>query len=107
MPSETPLLSETQVAFFVIERSGWSVVDGALRKTFELPTFAEAVTFVNEVAFVAEQAGHHPDIDIRYNQVTLTLTTHDAGGVTGEDTHLAGLIEDVIAQESLGELTGP
>lgn len=67
----------------------WTRARRALRRTFEFPDFAAAMKFVNAVARAAERAGHHPDIDIRWNKVTLTLTTHDAGGLTEKDFELA------------------
>ncbi len=97
--STPPLLSETQVTFFLLERSGWSVVDGALTKTFEFGSFVNAISFVDEVAVAAEQVTHHPDIDIRGNKVTVALITHDAGGLTMLDTHMATLIEEAAASE--------
>jgi 4a-hydroxytetrahydrobiopterin dehydratase len=59
-------------------------------RTYQFKDFPAAIKFVNAVAKLAEQAWHHPDIDIRWNQVTLTLTTHDAGGLTEKDFDLAG-----------------
>ena len=59
-------------------------------RTYQFKDFPAAIKFVNAVAKLAEQAWHHPDIDIRWNKVTLTLTTHDAGGLTKKDFALAG-----------------
>lgn len=67
----------------------WTRVRRALRRTFEFPDFVAAMKFVNAVARAAEKAGHHPDIEIRWNRVTLSLTTHDAGGLTDRDFELA------------------
>ncbi len=67
----------------------WNLVDGKIIKTFQFKDFPAAIKFVNTVAALAEQAWHHPDIDIRWNKVTLTLTTHDAGGLTEKDFALA------------------
>ena len=61
----------------------------AIARTYEFKDFPAAVRFVNRVAKLAEAAWHHPDIDIRWNKVTLTLTTHDAGGLTRKDFALA------------------
>jgi 4a-hydroxytetrahydrobiopterin dehydratase len=69
---------------------GWKIEDGMLVKTFKFKDFRTALHFVNRLGDVAEEAGHHPDIDIRYNRVRLSLTTHDAGGLTGKDFDLAG-----------------
>ena len=68
---------------------GWSETGAALERTFELPSFAEAIAFVNRVAELAEQANHHPDIQIAYRKVTLRWTTHSAGGITDRDYELA------------------
>ena len=58
-------------------------------RQFQFADFLGSIAFVNSVAQVAEAAGHHPDIDIRYNKVRLALTTHDAGGITAKDFDLA------------------
>ena len=67
----------------------WIEADGALERTFELPTFPEAIAFVNRVAELAEQEDHHPDIAVSYRKVTLRWTTHSAGGITDRDRELA------------------
>lgn len=72
---------------------GWSRKGDAIAKTYKFRTFRGAIEFVNRVAEAAEKANHHPDIDIRYTAVTLTLSTHDAGGVTENDLKLAGEAE--------------
>ena len=68
---------------------GWREVDDALVREFELPSFADAIAFVNRVAELAEGEDHHPDIDVRYRRVTLRWTTHSAGGITDRDRELA------------------
>ena len=67
----------------------WKRTQTTLRRTFGFKDFPAALRFVNAVARRAEKAAHHPDIDIRWNQVTLALTTHDAGGLTEKDFQLA------------------
>jgi len=67
----------------------WIEVDGGLERTFELPSFPEAIAFVNRVAELAEQEDHHPDIAVSYRKVTLRWTTHSAGGITDRDHALA------------------
>ena len=70
--------------------AGWSVEDGMLRRTFKLKDFPHALAWTVRVGFLAEAHGHHPDVDIRYNRVTLALVTHDAGNqITAKDTALA------------------
>ena len=68
---------------------GWLEVDGALERTFELPSFPEAIAFVNRVAELAEAENHHPDIAISYKKVTLRWTTHSEGGITDRDRDAA------------------
>lgn len=71
----------------------WSIDGETLRRTFVFGDFTEAMGFVTRVAIQAEKANHHPDIDIRWNEVTLALTTHDAGGLTDKDVALAEKID--------------
>lgn len=67
----------------------WKRRGAVIQRTFEFPDFVVAMKFVNAAARAAEKQGHHPDIDIRWNRVTLALTTHDAGGLTDADFKLA------------------
>lgn len=67
----------------------WKKSGRTISRTFVFKNFPVAVRFVNKAAKLAEAAWHHPDIDIRWNKVTLTLTTHDAGGLTRKDFTLA------------------
>lgn len=67
----------------------WTKRGAAITRTFQFQDFPAAIKFVNAVARLAEAAWHHPDIDIRWNRVALTLTTHDAGGLTRRDFALA------------------
>ena len=71
----------------------WKVESGELTRTFSFKDFAGSLAFVNRVGDLAEKAGHHPDIDIRYNRVRLALVTHDAGGLTTADFELAAAID--------------
>ena len=71
----------------------WKIDSGELTRTFAHQDFREALAFVNRVGELAEQAGHHPDIDIRYNKVRLGLVTHDAGGLTPKDFDLAAAVD--------------
>lgn len=68
---------------------GWSEVDGALERTFQLANFVDALAFTNRVGELAEAENHHPDIAIHYNRVTLRWWTHTAGGITERDRDLA------------------
>jgi 4a-hydroxytetrahydrobiopterin dehydratase len=69
--------------------AGWIDSGSALERTFEFPSFRDAIVFVNRVADLAEEANHHPDIAISYKKVTLRWTTHSAGGITDRDHELA------------------
>ncbi|MEK7205449.1 MAG: 4a-hydroxytetrahydrobiopterin dehydratase [candidate division NC10 bacterium] len=75
--------------------TGWKQVGDAIQKQYTFPDFKAAMFFVNAVAGLAEKAGHHPDVTINYNRVTLRLSTHDAGGITGKDFDLAKQIEAI------------
>lgn len=67
----------------------WTIGDDEMRRTFEFSDFREAMGFVTSVALAAERADHHPDIDIRWNKVTLVLSTHSEGTLTDLDADLA------------------
>jgi len=67
----------------------WKQTGNAIQRIYEFPDFKQAMVFVNKMAEAAEEANHHPDIDIRYNKVTVALTSHDSGGVTGRDVKMA------------------
>jgi len=86
-------LDEAAIADAVRRTPGWDRAGAAIRRTYRFRDFREALAFVNRVGALAEAAGHHPDIDIRYNAVTLALTTHDAGGLTAKDFDLARAID--------------
>lgn len=89
-------LHETEIQQALESLDGWLPVKDSIEKTFQFADFAEAMAFVNEVAGLAEEANHHPDIAITWNKVRLTLSTHSEGGVTRKDIELAGSIEDLV-----------
>ena len=82
-------LSQDDIDAKLAEFPEWSQAGDALQRTFTFDDFRGAMAFVNRMAELAEEAQHHPDIMIRYNKVTLTLSTHDAGGLTDKDFGLA------------------
>ncbi len=88
---------------------GWERQGHTLRRVYRLASFRDAVFFVGVVAGLAEGMNHHPDIDIRYRQVTLVLTTHSAGGLTDLDFTLAEAIDRHTARwrGAAGEGSGP
>ncbi len=82
-------LPAEEVTLRLAQLPGWRIDTGELVKTFTFSDFRAALRFVNQVGELAEAAGHHPDIDIRYNRVRLSLITHDAKGLTEKDFRLA------------------
>jgi 4a-hydroxytetrahydrobiopterin dehydratase len=74
----------------------WSTTGEAIQRTVQFTDFVQAMAFVNRIAQAAEVAQHHPDVLIRYNKVTLTLSTHDAGGLTKKDFDFAKRSDDLI-----------
>ena len=74
-------------------------------KTYQFPTFPEGIAFVGRVAKLAETAGHHPDIDIRYTKIICSLSTHDRGGITQKDLDLARAMD--FGARSLDQLRRP
>lgn len=71
----------------------WYADNGELVREYTFADFKQAMEFVNHVAEVAEGAGHHPDISIKYNKVKLSLVTHDAGGITAKDAEMADTLD--------------
>lgn len=88
-------LTQKQIEAALAELDRWSFQDGAVTQTFRFADFVHAVGFVEHLAEVAEERQHHPDIDIRYNKVTLRLSTHSAGGLTTNDLVLAERLDKV------------
>jgi 4a-hydroxytetrahydrobiopterin dehydratase len=89
----TETLNQTQIQASLAHLPNWNFLKGELVRTTTFDDFKQAMAFINCVADMAEAAGHHPDIDIRYNKVRLALVTHDAGGITQNDIDLAQAIE--------------
>ena len=86
-------LSKKEIQGKLKDLKDWQIKGRAIVKTFTLPSFKEAISFVTKVADLAEAANHHPDMLIQYNKVTLTLSTGSEGGVTEHDINLATQIE--------------
>lgn len=91
MPRE--LFREADITRRLSGLQGWTRVGNELRKTIECADFVHAIGLVTSIAFLAEKLDHHPDIDIRWNKVTLVLSTHSAGGLTDLDFTLAEQID--------------
>ncbi|AUT02264.1 4a-hydroxytetrahydrobiopterin dehydratase [Nostoc sp. CENA543] len=89
------LLTDIEIQAQAKSLSEWTVTDSKLQTTRIFPDFVTAIAFVNQLVEPAESAGHHPDIEISYNKVQITLTTHDAGGLTQKDFDLAAIISQI------------
>jgi 4a-hydroxytetrahydrobiopterin dehydratase len=88
MPA-APKLSDIEIQRELGTLTGWTRKGESLVKTFSFATFMEGIVFVDRVALAAEKMDHHPDLDIRYTKISATLSTHSAGGITGNDVALA------------------
>jgi 4a-hydroxytetrahydrobiopterin dehydratase len=89
----TKALNTVEIEEVLQNHPKWKLQGGKLVREWTFKDFLEAMVFVNRVAAVAEAAGHHPDIDVRYNRVLLELVSHDAGGITRRDATMANRID--------------
>ncbi len=90
-------LSPAEIKSALATVPDWKKKGSLIARTYEFADFVAAIKFVNAVAKAAEKANHHPDIDIRWNKVTLAFTTHDAGGLTENDFELAGKSDNLLS----------
>jgi 4a-hydroxytetrahydrobiopterin dehydratase len=90
-------LSDLEIQRALGTLPGWTRRGDAVVKTFAFDRFAAGIAFVDRIALAADRADHHPDIDIRYTKVSISLSTHDAGGITQADLSLAAEIEKLQA----------
>ena len=88
-------MSDSEIQNALAGLPAWNRSGNAIQRIFEFSDFAHAMEFVNQVAAQAEEANHHPDIIINYSRVTLTLTSHDAGGLTKRDLAMARKISSL------------
>jgi len=86
-------LSDLEIHRALAALPAWSRKGDALNKTYSFARFADGIRFVNQVAGLADSMNHHPDIDVRYTNITFSLSSHDAGGITQRDLDLAKAIE--------------
>jgi 4a-hydroxytetrahydrobiopterin dehydratase len=87
------LLDRERIAELLVPRAGWALDGGSIRRSFPCGDFDGSIRFVNAVAAEANAQDHHPDIAISWDKVTLTLSSHDAGGLTERDFKLADSID--------------
>ena len=92
----TMLLTERELATHLPHLNGWHGDSSALERTVAAKDFPTAIKLVDHVALVAEELDHHPDMDIRWREVTFRCTTHSAGGVTGKDIELIERINELV-----------
>jgi 4a-hydroxytetrahydrobiopterin dehydratase len=88
-------LDDAAVTARLGELTGWTRAADAITRQYQCASFADAIAFVVRIGFLAEAANHHPDIDIRWRNVSIALSTHDAGGLTTLDFDLAKRIDEV------------
>ena len=89
------LLSEDEIERALDDLQRWTREGAAIRRDVTAPTFAEGIALVDQVAAVADERDHHPDIDIRWTTITFRLSTHSAGGLTANDVDLAREIDRI------------
>ncbi|HET7328964.1 MAG TPA: 4a-hydroxytetrahydrobiopterin dehydratase [Nocardioidaceae bacterium] len=89
------VLDSQQIHAVLAEHPHWEHRDGALVRVLQAPDFMSGIRLVTDVAEVAEELNHHPDIDIRWTTITFRLSTHSEGGVTSNDVELAGRIDGI------------
>lgn len=90
------VLNSSEVEALLHKNPEWHLDSGKLVRDWSFKDFVQAIAFVNRIAELAESAGHHPDIDIRYNKVRLALVSHDAGGITNRDARMASRISQEV-----------
>ncbi len=100
-----PRLAEPEILAALASVSSWQRQENEIRRLFQFKDFPAAIRFVNRIATSAEDAFHHPDIDIRWNKVRLTLTTHDESGLTQKDFDLARTIDQIFSGQSSAKST--
>lgn len=92
-----PALNNKQIKLHLRAVPSWSKSGQAILRTFKFEGFLKSIDFVNRIAKKAQKMNHHPDMDIRFDKVTLTLTTHDEGGITEKDFSLAAQCDEVFS----------
>ena len=90
-----PTLPDKQVQALLLILDGWSRFENSIQKQFQFKDFSQSIAFVNLVAAIAESEDHHPDITVRWNHVTMSLTTHAIGGLSENDFIIAAKIDQI------------
>lgn len=92
-------LSKEEISSRLSQMPGWSLSGDVIQRKYSFKAFLQAIEFVNAIAKAAEQANHHPDITINYNQVTISLSTHSESGITDKDFQLAAAIDKIYPEK--------
>jgi 4a-hydroxytetrahydrobiopterin dehydratase len=92
-------LTDEEVRSLLTTMHGWRYLSDAIHKEFTFRGFRGAISFVDRVAELANAAAHHPDLEVHYNRVVVSLSTHDEGGVTDKDVVLAREVDSVAGSE--------
>jgi 4a-hydroxytetrahydrobiopterin dehydratase len=95
----TPTLTDDEISRRLSRLNGWTHGENWIEKTYHFKNFLRAMSFAGAVAYLAEQANHHPDIAVRYDEVTLRNWTHAVGGLTAYDFELAEKIDSLVEKE--------
>jgi 4a-hydroxytetrahydrobiopterin dehydratase len=95
-----PALHSKEIKLHLQSVPDWSKRAQTIFRTFKFEGFLKGIDFVNRIAVKAQKMNHHPDIDVRFNEVTLTLSTHDEGGITEKDFSLAKQCDEVFSKFS-------
>jgi 4a-hydroxytetrahydrobiopterin dehydratase len=93
-----PVLTDKQIKLRLKAVPGWTKRAQTICRTFKFAGFLNSIKFVNRIAVKAQKADHHPDIDVRFDKVTLKLTTKDEGGLTGKDFAVARQCDEVFSK---------
>jgi 4a-hydroxytetrahydrobiopterin dehydratase len=96
MAQKEATYDETQIAERLRELPGWYFEDGWIRRVYKTDGWPTTLMLVNAIGYLAEAAYHHPDLSVTWGRITVKLSTHSAGGITGKDFELARKIEDVV-----------
>ena len=93
----TDLLTDSEISKRIADFPDWARDGDAISRTVRFDTFADGIDYIRRLAPVADEADHHPDIDIRYRNVKFALTSHDSGGITDRDFTMATKIDGLLA----------
>ena len=90
------MLSNKEIKFALSELKGWSFSDNKIHKNFSFKTYMDGIIFVNNLAKIAEEKNHHPDLKVGWCRVEVAFTSHDEGGVTDQCIEMAKIVESII-----------